>query len=304
MWDLAESDTILAISREWWYKYGVKAIYQAPVFERSGASLTAFVRKEKSFDWNWHYHPEIELTWIRHGHGRRLVGDHAAHYRAGDLVLLGGNLPHTWISAGESRRNEAVVVQFQAPPPELLGLPEFLDVARLLGSAGAGLQFPNAKPVEDLLRGLVKEKGLAAWLRMAEILGRLATAKESEALASSRYRHDRSQKLASRMGRVIEFIEKNFREDIALADAAGVAGLTESAFSRLFSRITNQTFVSYRNACRVREACRALIETDDQVIRIAGECGFENLANFNRRFRERQGMTPREYRRLHERPPR
>jgi AraC-like DNA-binding protein len=278
----------------------MKPALEAPAFESTGASLAAFVRREPVFDWNWHYHPEIELTWIRSGKGRRLVGDHTAEYGPGDLVLLGANLPHTWVSAPGSKRNEAIVVQFRAFPPELLRLPEFSAVEGLLRRAHTGLCFPRAGVVPAQLRKLARGRGLPAWLRLCQVLARLAANRSAQTLASSSYRHKRSHRMLSRIERVSDFVAANFRNEIPLANAARVAGLTPSAFSRMFRRATNQTYTSYRNAHRIREACRLLIETDLAITRIAGECGFDNLANFNRHFRERQKMTPRDYRRLHE----
>lgn len=74
----------------------MKAAIEAMPWWNESLSLRAYRRAERSFDWNWHYHPEIELTLITRGAGTRLVGDHSADYQAGDLVLLGSNLPHSW----------------------------------------------------------------------------------------------------------------------------------------------------------------------------------------------------------------
>jgi len=280
----------------------MKPALQALGLDRSAASLTAFSRVEKSFDWNWHYHPEFELTWIRRGHGRRLVGDFAEKYAPGDLVLLGANLPHTWASAPGVKRNEAVVVQFQTFPSDLLRLPEFALVADLLGRAGAGLHFPMRKRIGREMERLLEKRGLSAWLQLASVLDRLAQGAAPRMLATFGYRYRRSLRVTSRIEKVVAFIEANFRDAITLSDAATVAGCTPSALSRLFRRTTNLTFVSYRNACRVREACRLLVETDLPVTRVAGDSGFDNLANFNRRFRQRQNMTPLEYRGVHNAP--
>ena len=49
-----------------------------------------------AFDGPYHFHPEYELTYITKGAGKRYVGSHMEDFSAGDLVLLGPNLPHCW----------------------------------------------------------------------------------------------------------------------------------------------------------------------------------------------------------------
>lgn len=285
----------------------MKPAYEVPRIARSKASLVAFERKEPSFDWNWHYHPEIELTWIRRGFGKRLVGDHAAKYEAGDLVLIGSNLPHTWASDPEARRNEALVIQFlpQMLPESLLKIPEFKRITQLLSRAQCGLHFSrkNVEALRPELLALISGSGLSTWLRLVKILDRLTTLESTETLASSGYRHEKSYRLNSRLERVTAYIEKNFRESITLPKAARLCGLTPEAFSRFFSKMTGHTFVEFRNSCRIREACRLLSETDLSVTQAAYECGFENLSNFNRRFREIRAMSPRDYRKMYRSSP-
>jgi AraC-like DNA-binding protein len=135
------------------------------------------------------------------------------------------------------------------------------------------------------------------------LLRRLANHSDVIPLAAATERHRRLHRVVSRLERVTAHIEENFRSALTVSDVARVAALTPNGFSRLFRRMTNQTFVAYRNARRIREACCLLSESDESITRIAGECGFENLANFNRQFRQILGMTPREYRRMHHRPP-
>ncbi len=282
----------------------MKAAIEAMPWRDGTLSLRAYCREERSFSWNWHYHPEIELTLITRGTGTRLVGDHSADYQAGDLVLLGSNLPHTWFSRRPGRTakaNEAIVVQFlpSAFPETLLALPEFEAVGSLLVRSGLGLRFSpeTAGSLEQRLRALTATRGLDAWLALAALLGELSRC-SSEALADPSYRNQRSFKMGSRLGRIIEHIESHCDERLQLDDAARFAGLTPSSFARFFRKMTGKTFVEFRNGCRIRMACQKLVETDQSILEIALASGFENLANFNRQFRKSTGMPPREYRKL------
>src|SRR5690348_11395544 len=94
-----------------------------------------FTCSSLSEDHTWHYHPEFELVWIVRSHGTRFVGDNIEPFEAGDVVLVGPNLPHCWHDEREVNEPgpEVVVVQFR---PEMIGadlldLPEFEAVKRL-----------------------------------------------------------------------------------------------------------------------------------------------------------------------------
>jgi len=267
-------------------------------------SVYAFQRRESSFLWNWHYHPELELTWISKGGGTRLVGDHSAPYKAGDLVLLGPNLPHTWFTAESEPRalHAAVVIQFrvQAIPDALQNLPEFNMIQILLLQAARGVFFKNplSAKIVRLLLAMPDQSEFTRWMTLLELLSELC-ALPKEMLASNRYRHQRSYNLSTRLSATISFIEQNCREELPLSKVASRAGLTTASFSRFFRRMTNQTFVDFRNSCRIREACRLLTETERAITEIAFESGFSNLANFNRRFKSECRMSPGTYRRLH-----
>src|SRR4051794_34325591 len=101
----------------------------------------------KAFPFLWHFHPELELTLICEGSGRRFVGDHIGEFGPGDLVFLGKDLPHTWYSqpAEKSSRQKArsVVIQFNE---KFLGerffeTPEMSTVRGLFKRGTRGLQF-------------------------------------------------------------------------------------------------------------------------------------------------------------------
>ena len=69
-----------------------------------------------------------------------------------------------------------------------------------------------------------------------------------------------------------------------------------SHFMRWFKKMTGQGFTAYLNDHRLNLAAELLRITDATVLDIAGRVGFDNLSYFNRLFKRRYGMTPREYR--------
>jgi len=257
-----------------------------------------------AFTFGWHFHPEIELTLIVRGEGKRFVGDDIANFRAGDLCLLGPNLPHTWLSdqpnPTDNSTCESVVIQFL---PDCFGdgffdRPELRAVARLLRHARQGLQFtgPARDAADAAMRQMESLAPLPRMLALLDTLGRLAGSRHAKALSSSHFAPTFAEDDRRRIDEVSRFIFDHADEPLRLEDAADVAHLSASGFSRFFRRATGKSFVRYVNELRVARACRRLSETEDSIAAIAFESGFGNLANFNRRFLEIKQLTPREFR--------
>jgi AraC-like DNA-binding protein len=267
-------------------------------------SFVAFERIEPAFPFAWHYHPEWELTWIEAGAGSRIVGDSIEAYEPNDLVLLCGGLPHTWSSEKPEhhpRAHRAVVVQFPHDllASSLIARPEFHAIGDLFARAGRGLAFSaqTAQAVAAALLDLTKANGLDAWCRLASLLDRLARAPDTRPLTSASYTPSAGHGARRRFERALAFIDAQADNDaLYLTQVARAVHLTPAAFSRFFQRMAGVSFVDHVNALRIGRAARLLAESDRGVAEIAFACGFGNLANFNRRFREQKGMSPRTFR--------
>ena len=127
-----------------------------PVFGRVENPTRAFLliheKRVPSPRFLWHFHNVYELNLVVSGAGTRFVGDHIGHFEAGDVVLMGPHLPHTWCGDGgvaTKRRGgiyQAVAVQFadgflgESLPSD----PEWHHVRGLLARASRGISFGGA----------------------------------------------------------------------------------------------------------------------------------------------------------------
>lgn len=253
-----------------------------------------------AFRYPLHQHPEIELTWIVKGSGLRYVGDSVEPFHSGDMCLLGANLPHTWLSAGDGvKPAHSRVVQFDPARwgRELVRLPEFARIANLFDRAARGLHFGSdvaARPRRKMLKASSPVRQFSALL---EVLDELASDSNARPLAlaprSAHGRPDSDPRLAA----VLTYLSEHGRGAVSQADAARLVRLSPAAFSRFFRRAVGKTFQSYLTDLRLSEACRQLLETGRTISEIAFDVGFGNLSNFNRSFRIVRGMAPGEFRR-------
>ncbi len=251
----------------------------------------------------WHFHTEYELILTLHCPGYRMVGDDLTELEAGDLVLLGSNLPHIW------RRDEGrpkgqgpvhiLMVQFEQ---DFLGrdfwrIPASQTLRHLLKRASVGLTFhgKTRERVAGLMHDMSSVDGLRRLGLFLTALSDLASTPDFRSIASAGYAAELTPHSQERMERVISFIHERLDQPIRLGEVAHLTGLSEGAFSRFFRLHSGRTFPVFVNELRVGRACRRLAESGDKIADIAFACGFSNLSNFNRQFQRIKRMTPREY---------
>ena len=279
-----------------------------PVFEkvprRQWESFHCEVIEGPDYGTRWHFHPEYQLTLAIRSEGHRIVGDHIARLEDGDLVLVGSNLPHVWhqdqVSVSEGPAVRAVVIRFLDTflGDDFLAKPEMEELRRLLRRCSRGLQVTGK--TRERLQGKVEElprsEGLARVVGLLEILSILATSRDLRPLASAQYAPPLRHEDQDRMERVCDFIHAHLTEEISRGELSKVASLSEGAFSRFFKSRMGKTVPEYVNELRIGKACSLLSQQKLNITDIGLDCGFHNLANFNRRFREIVGTTPRDYR--------
>ena len=250
----------------------------------------------------WHYHEEYELHLICESSGKVFVGDYIGQFAPGHLVLTGPRVPHNWVSmdlpeTGVKLRD--MVVQFNHKPLVMLAgeIPELRVILPLLNRATHGIEFFGiSEQSRQRFMRIRESSGLARFIEFLQLLGELAQCSDYQLLSTIPMQSSDDDAALARVSSAINFIVQNFSNQFSVKDLADELDMSERMFTRFFRNATGNSFTDFVNRLRVNKACQLLMETERYVTNICYDAGFNNVANFNRRFLELKGMTPKEFR--------
>lgn len=275
-----------------------------------GASWSLLDRRlEDGIPFEWHHHPEYELTLTLNSRGHRYIGDDIEPYDDGDLALVGPGIAHSWCSRERidpARPHIALVIWFRHEwvSAMLATLPELRELAGLLADAGRGLSFGSASRnrARPLIEAMPAAEPARRLMLLLEVLLALCRADDRQPLSNVPSPQAQPLQADPRLLRVLDVLHRDFARPIGIAALAALACLSVSAFHRMFQRHCRMSAVQYLTRLRIGRACSLLIGGELPVARIAEQVGYANLSLFNRQFLALKGCTPRAFRRIHRRP--
>ena len=264
--------------------------------------FTIFSRTKQSFTFPLHNHEEMELNLILHAKGtRRIIGDHIDDIGDMELVLVGPNLPHGWFTHHcKSEQIHEVTIQFQKEliPSSFLQKNQLINIRKMFDASKRGILFsPEAiGQMAPRILALDKKRGFDSILELFSILHDLSISRNSRLLSDITFAGENHTYNSRRLERVFEYMNMRFKDPITLSEVAKMANMPDSSFSRFIKVRTGMTFTESLTEIRLGHVSRMLIDTTHSVAEIAYKCGFNNIANFNRIFKQKKGCTPKEFR--------
>lgn len=264
--------------------------------------FSIFSRTKKEFDFPLHVHDEIELNFIQNASGaQRVIGDHVEEIGDIELVLVGSNLQHGWFTHNcKDKMIKEITIQFHRDlfDEKFLQRNQMSFIRNLFQRSARGVLFSTDTAISILPRinELTQKHSFDSVLELMSILHDLSISRNYRMLSEASFNKEKSFYNSRRIDKIMEFVNKNFSQDITLNDAAKIAGMTEVSVSRFFKLRTGKTFVDTLNDVRLGNASRMLIETTHSINEIAYKCGFNNMSNFNRVFKKKKDCTPNDFR--------
>lgn len=247
----------------------------------------------------YHYHPEYELIWTTKSRGRRFIGSNFTTYEPGELIFLGKNLPHCWIT-NEPCEQRVIQMREDFLGSDFMNTPECLSIRNMFKESYRGLEFfgKTKERVQEKISDLydLEEGSFKRLMLLLEILSDLADSEEFEYLSLEEYRTAYNQKEFERIQIIYDYIHNNFENEVSIDEATQLIHLTKSAFCKFIKRKTKKTFSQIVNEVRLHKATELLIETDKSIMQICYEVGFNDPSYFFRQFSKLMGASPKEFR--------
>ena len=260
---------------------------------------------QQYFPTPWHFHPELELHFVVKGEGLRFIGDNISNFSAGEILLLGESLPHTWKCREEyfeqkcGLQVEAIVLHFLPTclGEDFLKLPEAYLISKLFEKAKKGMLITGKtkEKLAKLMYAALKAVNLDRIILLLSIIKILAETKDFTYIASAHAFYKTNETETLRLNRIYTYTLANYKKNISLNEISGIANLSVTSFCRYFKLMTKKTYNDFLIEIRISHACRHLIEDRLPTELICFECGFNNISNFYRSFKKITSMTPFEY---------
>ena len=251
----------------------------------------------------WHWHPEIEITYVRKGTMCYKVNNLVYHLKEGDIVFNNSGALHS--GTMENQKDCAYIPVtfdsrliygfFQSTVNSKYVDPIIQD--SMLPAICIDQSEPWHKPFREYLLRIIDldekkpdfyELDITICLQSIWRLLLEHITYEPQASRENSLEYDRIKKILS-------YIEENYQNKITLNDIAGHIHLCESECTRLFKRHMNTTLFAFLQEYRIERSLEFL-QDDQPVSAVADKAGFSDPNYYSKVFAKIKGCSPREYR--------
>lgn len=271
--------------------------------------INTYIANSLSWDLSstYHEHEEIEIIYIINGEMSFSISGDEEWISQGKILLINSMAVHS-SKMPKDKYTNMYLLQFK--PDVIYDTTQFSNFKYLspfLQSNGHNYHVIDSDMGEDyiklisLFNEIVEEfeqKRIAYEISIKSLLYRILTIlyRNNVLIFSTMDSLYQQNEELNRLGKVIEYIELHYNEDINVEMACGLLNLNYFYFCRMFKKVIGRTFVQYLNYVRVSAAEKLLLTTNMPITDIIMETGFSSLSYFNRIFKSHKGCSPSTFR--------
>ncbi len=263
-------------------------------------ALVYQVDREKILYDQLHQHGEIQISYLEKGAGTLIVGDSINEYKEGEILVIGGYTPHVFKSDANAQMETVMYTLFfdiNSFGRDFFSIADLASTRDFFNKSEFGMRvLTNKEAIIEEFKKLGSQNKVEQIATLLMIISHISKSHTSP-LSSFVYRKKFSDDEGKRMNDVFKYAMDRFHEPIELEEVADVANMSKNAFCRYFKKRTNKTFFQFLIEIRIENACKLILNKPElSISNISDQCGFNNIANFNRKFKELKGSSPTQYR--------
>ncbi len=256
-----------------------------------------------------HWHNEVELILPLSGSFQvKFHNDSSAvvNCAPGDIMLIAPGTLHEYLSVASG--GEKLILLFDITSysqvsqlvPLLKTLPPYVHVKQSEYPVEAARLQDYFWDIERLYGASDEFLQISVYSLVTLILAQIGSMHLVDAVVPTGETDSQSRNI-ERLVAVTNYIDSHRSEDMSVEQLAELAGFSKYHFERLFKSCMGISCYQYITKRRVMLAQELLGDTDLSVMDIALQSGFFSLSTFNRVFKEINGCSPTEYRKLYRR---
>ena len=251
-----------------------------------------------------HSHEFHELVVVLAGHGKHITEKEEYRIEGGDVFVVRGDMTHGY---ADTERMTLVNILFDPrrlslPMSELRDLPGYHVLFRVEPRLREYDRFRSRLRLSEeelaeaagliyrLQQELDRKKPGYRFMACAQLMNLIGFLSRCHAHAT-----EPAKRPLMKMGEVLSFIERRYREPITIRQLTKVAGMSESSLMRTFRRVMGRSPIDHVIRVRVNKAAELLRAGGMRVTEAAFACGFGDSNYFSRQFRNVMGHSPREF---------
>lgn len=252
-----------------------------------------------------HWHDEMEVVLVEDGEFDEDIDLESYHIKKGDIIIINPKTLHSFkqtegfsarfrtiifnLSMLMSNNTDACSIKYFAP------FTEDIYMSPIVISESQPHYEELASCVRKLIR-LYDTKGDFFELRIKSELYELFYILFSHFFIAEDHQPSIKDTTTRNIRTILDYISENYTRPITIDELSDKVNLSKHYFMRFFKKYMGMTCIEYINDYRLNVATNLLLTTGMQITEVAARIGVNNLSYFNRIFKKKYNMTPKEYR--------
>lgn len=253
----------------------------------------------------WHWHPEIELTWIMSGKIEYHVNENTYHLKSGDILFGNSSTLH---SGYMKDKQECTYLSITFHPRFLYGYEnsilqmkyvDFITSNHMWGSLLIAGGVPFYGEILQTIQNIyeISQNPPSDYELQVHILLLQVWQKLYQYFSSLPTKENNSAQYLERLRTIISYIESHYDQEITLEDVASTVNICKSECCRFFKKHMNMTIFDYILLLRIQKSL-PLLRDGENITKVAGMVGFSSPSYYSCIFKKYMKCTPREYKNM------